>query len=372
MFATRSRHGSLASRSRLAPAAAHASGLPMKVGPCMKTPGSPCRDRVAHRAARERGGEAHRAARERLAHAEQVGSHVRVLAREHAPRAPEAGRDLVRDQQHVALVAELAHAPQIVGRVEPHAARALHDRLEDHRGQLAAVVAQQARELAPVLLAARLVEAAARPLREQVMREHAREQRVHAGHGIADRHRAERVAVIGAAQREQALAARLPARLPVLERELDRDLDRDRARVAQEYALERARRERDEPLAQRDGGLVGETAEHHVREPLELRAHGGLDVRVAVAVDRRPPRRHAVDELAPVGEPEHRAARALHREQRLGDRRRVRVPDHAPIARDERVVASASRGHATRDGALRPATPRGLRLASPTPRCFSD
>ena len=31
-------------------------------------------------------------------------------------------------------------------------------------------------------------------------------------------------------------------------------------------------------------------------------AHGGVERRVAVAVDRRPPRRHAVDELAPVGE----------------------------------------------------------------------
>ena len=288
----------------------------MNVGPCMNTPGSP------------------------LAIAAQIGAVASVAARLSVPpvsalpthrrsgdtsacsqaniraRAPESGRDLVGDQEHVVLVAERAHAPEISGRVEPHAARALHDRLEDHRGELVAMRAQQRRDLADVVLAARLAEATARALGEAMDRKRAREQPVHPRDGIAHRHRAERVAVIGATQREQPLAARLSARVPVLHRELDRDLDRHRARVAQEDALEPGGSEREQPFAQGHRGLVGQAAEHHVRQPLELRAHRGLDVRMAVAVDRRPPRRHAVDELATVGEPQHGAARSLDREQR--------------------------------------------------------
>jgi hypothetical protein len=314
------------------------------------------RDRGADLGARERRSEADRPARERLAHAQEIGRDRRVLAREHLAGAPEAGRDLVGDQQHAVLVAQRARARQIVGRVEPHAARALYDRLEDQRGELVAVRAQQVGEPAPVLLAARLVEAARGPFGEVLDRQRAREQAVHARDGIAHGHRAERVAVIGAAQREQTLAARLSARVPVLQGELDRDLDRHGARVAQEHALESRRREREQPLAQRDGGLVREAAEHHVRHALELRAHGGLDVRMAIAVDRRPPRRHAVDELAAVGEPQRRAPRALDRVQRRRARRRVGMPDGAAVARDQRML-----------GLAHPATvPLGLRAPRPS------
>ncbi len=61
--------------------------------------------------------------------------------------APEPGGDLVADQQHAVLVAQLAHPPQVTGRLHQHPGRALHERLDDHRRDLAAVLGQQRLEL---------------------------------------------------------------------------------------------------------------------------------------------------------------------------------------------------------------------------------
>ena len=51
-----------------------------------------------------------------------------------------------------------------------------------------------------------------------------------------------------------------------------------------------------------DRGRVREPAEHHVAHGAELVADRGVEDGMAVAVHGRPPRRHAVDELTPVGE----------------------------------------------------------------------
>ena len=105
-----------------------------------------------------------------------------------------------------------------------------------------------------------------------------------------------------------------PARAPVLQAHLDRDLDDDRTRIAQEGVLEPVGGQRDQPVGQRDGGLVRQPAEHHVAHPAQLVPGGGVQRGVPVAVDRRPPRAHPVDELAAVGEPQPHAGRRLDRQ----------------------------------------------------------
>ena len=60
-----------------------------------------------------------------------------MLGCEEGARAPEAGGDLIEDQQQTVLVAELAHQRDALGCVESHPSGALHDRLHDHRRQLA-------------------------------------------------------------------------------------------------------------------------------------------------------------------------------------------------------------------------------------------
>jgi hypothetical protein len=121
-----------------------------------------------------------------------------------------------------------------------------------------------------------------------------------------------------------------------LESELDGDLDGDRAGVGEEDALQSGRREGEQSLAERDGGLVGEAAEHDVGQTLELRAHRGFDMRMAIAVDDRPPGRHPVDQLAAVGEAQSYALGRFHGEERIRLGRRVGVPHGAAIPLGER------------------------------------
>ena len=161
-----------------------------------------------------------------------------MLAGKQAARAPEARGDLVRDQQHVRLVAERSHPCEILRRVEPHASGALHDRLEDHRGQLVAMLLQQLRELCRVCVGARLAEATFGARRKEVGGKAALEETVHSCHRITHGHRAEGIPVIATANREQPPLRRAPLRLPDLQRHLDRNLDGNRPRIAQKAALQ--------------------------------------------------------------------------------------------------------------------------------------
>jgi hypothetical protein len=118
---------------------------------------------------------------------------------------------------------------------------------------------------------------------------------------------------------------------PVLDCHLHGDFDGDRPGLGEKYVVEVARQQVRQPLRQRVGRLVGEPAEHDVRQDVELAAHGVADVGMVVAVAGRPPRGDAVDQLAPVGEHDPRAMGAHHRHGRwrsfhLG----VRQPDMGP------------------------------------------
>ena len=100
--------------------------------------------------------------------------------------------------------------------------------------------------------------------------------------------------------------------------------------------------------SQADRRLVREPAEHHVRHPPQLLAHRLVQRRMAIAVDRTPPRRHPVDQLAPVGQPQAHALGGDDR-QRLGWRRGQRavgmphvLAGRAPSSRPSRSGPSPS------------------------------
>ena len=101
------------------------------------------------------------------------------------------------------------------------------------------------------------------------------------------------------------------------------------------HRREPARRLRGEALAEPHGGLVSQPAEHHVGQPLELRLDRRLDVRMPIAVDHRPPRRHPIDQLAPVLEAQPDPFGRFDREERARDGARVGMPDMASIACDQ-------------------------------------
>ncbi len=67
------------------------------------------------------------------------------LAGEHRAGAAEAGEDFVEDQQHAVPVGERAQPPQHLGLMEAHAARALHQRLDDDGGDRVGILAPASR-----------------------------------------------------------------------------------------------------------------------------------------------------------------------------------------------------------------------------------
>ena len=188
------------------------------------------------------------------------------------------------------------------------------------------------------------VKAVGRPPREDVLGEHAGEQAVHAADGVAHGHRPERVPVIAAPDREQPRALRLAAGALELQAHLDRDLDRDRPRIGEEDSPELAGRQLEQPLGQAHGRLVGEAAEHHMRHAAKLLLQRRVEARVGVAVDRAPPRGHAVDQLAPVGELQAYAAGGGNRQrgQRRGQRA-IGVPHALAVEREQCVPAAQAR-----------------------------
>ena len=97
-------------------------------------------------------------------------------------------------------------------------------------------------------------------------------------------------------------SARVALRLPVLQRHFHRHFNGDGTGIGEEHALKAFRRHRHQLAAQGDRGRVNDPAEHHVRHLLNLRFHRRVQPRVVVAVNRRPPGRHAVNQLPAVGE----------------------------------------------------------------------
>ncbi len=112
--------------SRVATAAAAATALPPKVEPCEPGWKHAATSLVASAAP------IGMPLAERLRERHDVGRDAALLVGEERPRAAHADLDLVEDQQHAALVAELPGARQVVGARHDHAALA-EDRLEQER-----------------------------------------------------------------------------------------------------------------------------------------------------------------------------------------------------------------------------------------------
>ena len=141
---------------------------------------------------------------------------------------------------------------------------------------------------------------AGRQIDQIMLRQQARKQRVHAVLGIAHRHGARGVAVIAALEGNEPCSPLHAAIDPELQRHLQRHFDGDRAGIGKEHAIEIARQQRRQPPRQRQGLLVHQPAEHHVRHRRELAFHGRADMWMVVAVAGGPPAGDAIDQFAPV------------------------------------------------------------------------
>ena len=93
----------------------------------------------------------HRAQRQKTAgeafgQAQQIRQDASLLAGEQRDGAAEAHRDFIGDQKHAVQVTQVTHALQVAWVVHPHAAGALHQRLDDHRAYFAGVRFQHLRK----------------------------------------------------------------------------------------------------------------------------------------------------------------------------------------------------------------------------------
>ena len=161
-------------------------------------------ERLVDAPARDRRRQRQGAAGQGLRQRDEVGLDAGLLAREQRAGPAEARGNLVENQQQVEAASRGGDARQRLRRVELHAARRLHERLEDDRRRLPRMHAEHALEIARGFLGHR-------QRHDEVLRQHRMEQPMHSFLGIAHGHRREGVAVIAAAEAHEPRAA-LPRR----------------------------------------------------------------------------------------------------------------------------------------------------------------
>jgi hypothetical protein len=134
---------------------------------------------------------------------------------------------------------------------------------------------------------------------------------------IGNSHGSAGVAVVAAFESNDPVAPKNAAIAPILQRHFQCDFDGDRSGFAEKHTIEIARtKQAAEPASQGQSLFVHQPAEHHMRHGLELMLHRGADVRMIVAVARRPPRGDPIDQLASIGQYDAAAAGRLDRKRK--------------------------------------------------------
>src|SRR6516225_10615061 len=166
----------------------------------------------------QRSGQRQHAAGQRLGGAHQIRYDAGRLVGPKRAGPPTARHYLVDNEEHIMLVSDFSNRAQGLRRVHPHPAGPLYERLNDDAGDLISMLAQ-------VLIEPRGIDGQDIGL-EQERLEAAEE------HGIAaDRHGAERVAVIAVLEADETRPPRLAVVAPELVRHLEGDFDRGAAVV---------------------------------------------------------------------------------------------------------------------------------------------
>ena len=258
------------------------------------------------------------------------GSTSQWLDREHLAGPPEAGLDLVGDEQDPVLAGDLAEARQEARRRDDVAALA-EDRLDDdrrHPVRVDELVEGQVELRLPVAGAGvGRVGAAGRPIAVRVGR---------VVDGPGQRLESAAIDVLGGRQRHRLGG---PAVVAVAEGEdgrpaggdpgqLDGRLDRLGARVRQERLPRPARQDRPQPVVEPQAGLVVQDVLLAVEQLRGLRRDGGGDPRMGMAGVGDPDPRRVVEVALAVAGDQPRALAAVD----------VEVRDPAPDRRHDRMV----------------------------------
>ncbi|MNC84557.1 hypothetical protein D3C83_01130 [compost metagenome] len=274
-------------------------------------------DGVARHYARER----QVAAGDALGQQQKIRRDAGLLVGEETAGAAEAGHDLVGDQVHLVTVAERPRPPQVFRVVHRHAARPLHQRLDDQCRGLAVMpleVLFESPRAAHGVVARRL------PLLRQppvgachlaALHDERRIGVLEEG-DVGHRQRAERLPVIAAGEADEAGLGRPSRVAPVMKAHLERDLDRGRAVARIEAMAERVAGGARKALRQRHRRFMAAPGKQDVLELPELVRDCGIDARMAVAEQVDPPRADGVEVATAVEIVEPAAFAASHRNER--------------------------------------------------------
>ena len=160
----------------------------------------------------QHGRERHKATGQALGQAQEIRRDRRLFAGKQGAGTTETDRDLVGDQMHLELVAELAQPGEICRMVHAHAAGALHQRLDDHGADFRGVTLQRHAHVGEFAQRmrfpgfARLAFVAIGRGNEDWIAEQRRVGRAVQRH-VGDRQRAQRFAVIAAGKSDKARLA---------------------------------------------------------------------------------------------------------------------------------------------------------------------
>ena len=185
------------------------------------------------------GSEAHITARQGFPYAHDIGVDSGPFAGEHAAGSAESGCDFVGDQQEAVTIAVCPQFAEVFGVIEPHSAGPLNDRFEDDGGQFLMMLFDQLGHGFEVLIVPGLPEPHVRLGGEKLDRESSREDGVHAGDGIADRHSVPRIAMVSASDCSQSVSVLLSAGMLELQGHFDGDFYGDGSGVAVEDFFQR-------------------------------------------------------------------------------------------------------------------------------------
>ena len=161
--------------------------------------------------------------------------------------------------------AEITGGAEKTRRLEEHARRALHQRLEDEGGQGRRVLGQGVGEGVDAWRdSQRPEQERVKDLMEEI--------------DTPGAHRADGVAVIGLGERQELLLFRTASLAPVLEGHLEGDLGRGRSAVREEDLRQPGGGDTDQSFGELDGRDVAQAKQGRVRDAVELGTDGGVDL----------------------------------------------------------------------------------------------
>ena len=214
----------------------------MKVGPCIKSPGTPSEiasatASVASVAAKLTYPPVRALPRHIMSGSTPAYSQANIFPLRPNPVAISSSIKRI-EANRAGLVANFAQPQKVFRVVEAHSPRALHDWLDYERGNFPRVFPQHFFELGKGRAVPLRAECWLRARGEEADRKASREHRVHSPDRVAHAHCVPSVAVVSSKRRRKFVFFGAPEAVPILQGHFHGDFHRDRSGIAKEHFLQ--------------------------------------------------------------------------------------------------------------------------------------